>query len=67
MYRLELKSQPETLIGRLNMIVRAKSRPTFRGMLSLKNINPLTHEGVPRKLIGMLLKHKDEIVILNYH
>ena len=49
------------------MIVRAKSRPRFRGMLSLKNINPLTHEGVPWKLIGMLLKHKDEIVILNYH
>ena len=32
MYRLDLKIQPKTLIGQLNMVVRAKSQLGFTGL-----------------------------------
>ena len=60
MYKLELKSQPKTFIGRLNMVVPDKSQLWFTGLWSLKAINALTHTGVSWKLVGMLLKRKDE-------
>ena len=36
MYRLDLKSQPKTIIGQLNMVVCAKSQLRFTGPWSLQ-------------------------------
>ena len=36
MYRLDLKIQPKTLIGQLNMVVRAKSQLGFTGLWLLQ-------------------------------
>ena len=60
MYKLDLKSQPKTIIGQLNMIVPIPDLDLqVRG--HYKKINVLTHAEVQWKLIRMLLKRKDEI------